>query len=249
MALAGLPKRQRQGAGVTHSRGGGYYRAALAFLLSAGLLVASLVPASAAFAFPRLVRKHHRPTPAAASTTVPGTTLVTSLPVPAPPPSAPADVCLKGSWDAAVEGMPATFAVGTNSAYLWYDADGAWALRFTHAGPSDKLIFAGYVKALSGQFVDVSPMSKGGTDIVAVSPDKRTIYFRFVDFGLLDGLNFATHCTRAITVNVHAGNVNSGGPLLPTGQIHLGATATSPPANPFKVGRGLLLAARGKQPA
>jgi hypothetical protein len=143
-----------------------------------------------------------------------------------------------------VEGTPAAFGVGTNSAYLWYDTDGGWALRFTHTGPSDKLIFAGYVRALSGQFVDVSAMSKGGTDIVAVSPDKRTIYFRFVDFGLLDGLNFATHCTRAFTVNVHAG-----GPILPASQIHLGATAANPPGDPFKVGRGFLLSAGAKIPA
>jgi hypothetical protein len=218
------------------------HTALLASLLAASLFLLSGVPASAASAFPRL-RRHHRPVPAAiaATTTVPGPTTLTSLPVPMAPPAAPADECFKVSWDAAVEGAPTAFAIGANAAYLWYDADGGWALRFTHASPTSKLIFAGYVRALTGQFLDVSPMSKGGTDIVALSPDKRTIYFRFVDFGLLDGLNFATHCTRAFAVSIHAG-----GPLLPASQIHLGATAANPPANPFKVGRGSLLAAQAK---
>lgn len=215
----------------------------LSSLVASSVLAASIFPATAASALPR-ARRHHRPAPAViAKATAPSTSGLSALPLPSPPPTAPADTCVKASWDATVLGIPADFAAGTNAAYLWYDADGAWALRFTHTGPTDKLIFAGSITALTGQFIDVTPVSNVGTDIVALSPDKRTIYFRLVDFGLLDGLNFATRCSRAFTVDIHAG-----GRLLTTSAIHLGATAANPPSNPFKVGRGALLAARAKLP-
>jgi hypothetical protein len=143
-----------------------------------------------------------------------------------------------------VQGAPVSFTLGADAAYLWYDPDGGWALRFTHAGNGDKLIFAGSLSTPTGQFTDVTPVSDKGRDIVALSPDKRTIYFRFVDFGLIDGLNFATRCARVITVNVHASRG-----LVPANEIHLGANGTSPPGNPFKVGRGMLLSGRAKEPA
>lgn len=222
-------------------------RASLAGLLTLGLFMGSLSEAGAASALSRDRVRHHRtvPTATATTTTVPSaTTTVVSLPQPTPPPAAPADTCVKPSWDVEVEGAPAAFTLGANGAYLWYDADGGWALRFTHAGTQDKLIFAGSLSTTTGQFIDVTPVSARGRDIVALSANKRTIYFRFVDFGLLDGLNFATHCTRTFTVNVHAGVA-----LMPTGEIHLGTTAANPPADPFKVGRGVLLSARVKPPA
>src|SRR5579875_1568674 len=193
----------------------------LSSLVASSVLAASIFPATAASALPR-ARRHRRPAPAViAKATAPSTSGLTALPLPSPPPTAPADTCVKASWDATVLGIPADFA----------------------AGPTDKLIFAGSITALTGQFIDVTPVSNVGTDIVALSPDKRTIYFRLVDFGLLDGLNFATRCSRAFTVDIHAG-----GRLLTTSATHLGATAANPPSNPFKVGRGALLAARAKLP-
>ena len=199
--------------------------------------------AAAAYPHRHVHIRHHRPagstTPAPFSAT---TTLPTALPIPLPPPSAPADSCLKAGWAQAVQGAPNSFAPGADAAYLWYDADGGWALRFTHATVQDKLIFAGSLQVASGQFTDVTAMRNQGHDIVALAPNKRTIYFRFVDFGLLDGLNFATHCTKSFTVNLHASDT-----LVPAGKIYLGSSSANPPSDPFKVARGTLLSAGIKQ--
>ncbi|MDA8300281.1 MAG: hypothetical protein M0005_01760 [Actinomycetota bacterium] len=212
-----------------------------------GAVAGTVGAAGAAAAYPHqhYRSRHHRP----AGNTTPTTTLFSAtttvsgaLPSPAPPPSAPADSCVKAGWALAVQGAPGSFTPGADAAYLWYDANGGWALRFTHAAVQDKVIFAGSLQVASGQFTDVSAMTSQGHDIVALSGNKRTIYFRFVDFGLLDGLNFATHCTKAFTVNIHAS-----GTLVPAGKVYLGSSSANPPSDPFKVARGTLLSAGIKQ--
>ena len=214
------------------------------------LLAALVIPSTAvaltfgsagsAAAAPRFRMPHRRmPVPTASA---PGPSSV--LPSPGAPPPAPADTCAKPGWAQAVQGAPASFNAGSDAAYLWYDPDGGWALRFTHASAPDTQIFAGSLSVTSGQFLDLTSLSDRPRDIVALSPDKRTIYFRFVDFGILDGLNFATHCTKAFSVNIY-----EDGSLLPVGGVHLGSTAASPPSDPFKVTRGSLLSAKPNQPA
>jgi len=154
-----------------------------------------------------------------------------TLPAPEPPPPAPRDTCAKGLWPAVVQGLPVSYIVGQDGAYLWYDPDGAWALRFTHSGTHFKAAFSGSLTVGSGELVDVSAMG-GGNDIVAVSPDKRTIYFRFANFGPVDGLNFATQCTRGFSVDIHRGPR-----LMAPAAIHLGASLTSPARDPVRVAR------------
>lgn len=218
--------------------------ALLTAAVATGALTATVGAAGAAAAYPRQQShlRHHHPT----TGTPPGpfsvTTVASTLPSPAPPPSAPADSCIKASWAQAVQGAPGVFTPGADAAYLWYDADGGWALRFTHATAQDKVIFAGSLQVASGQFTDVTAMTNRGHDIVALSANKRTIYFRFVDFGLLDGLNFATHCTKAFTVNLHAS-----GTVVPAGRVYLGSSSANPPSDPFKVARGTLLSAGVRQ--
>jgi hypothetical protein len=241
------PLAGRAGWRRNRNRGRGALLAAL--VISGTVTAGALGPTSAAAAESRFHFHHRRfPSPDAAVPTtgvpLPATTSATTLPAPAAPPSAPADTCIKPGWAQAVQGAPTSFTAGSDGAYVWYDPDGGWALRFTHAGPQDRLIFAGSLSVTSGQFLDLTSLSDQPRDIVALSPNKRTIYFRFVDFGLLDGLNFATHCAKAFAVKIY-----EGGSLLPANAVHLGSSSANPPSDPFKVARGALLSAKAKEPA
>ena len=96
--------------------------------------------------------------------------------------------------------------------------DGGFALRVTHSGKRVNAIFSGTLTTTTGKFVDAQGIGDQGNDIVAVGPSGRTILFRFVDFGQVDGLDFGTHCTVAFKVNIHIS-----GSLAPVSALHLGA--------------------------
>jgi hypothetical protein len=155
----------------------------------------------------------------------------TGLPAPTSPPPVPPDNCVKGAWPTVVQGRPDQFKAGDHGAYLWHDPDGGWALRVTHAGKHDRVVFSGTFTT-GGRFVDVHRVRDEGNDIVAVSPDKHTIMFRFVNYGWVDGLNFATHCSESFSVNI-----DIGGRLASSAAIHLGDTKAHPTSNPFKIER------------
>jgi hypothetical protein len=159
------------------------------------------------------------------------------MPVPTPPAAAPEDTCVPGTWQSA-QGAPAAYLPGLNAAYLWHDADGGWALRVTHPSDRAKAVFSGSLSTTTGQFVQVAASPGTGNDIVYLSADRRTVYFRFVNFGLLDGLDFATHCARALVLRVHLGAAD-----LPPEHIFVGANGTHPPRDPFKVARSAYLEA------
>lgn len=148
------------------------------------------------------------------------------------PPSAPQDNCVRGAWPSAVEGRPTLSTTGGDAAYLWQDPDGGWALRVTHSGAHDKAVFAGSLTSARGKFMDVTPVSGGGNDIVVEALGGHTIFFRFVDYGLVDGLNFATQCAKAFSVDIH-----QDGRLVSASDVHLGASGANPTSNPFRVER------------
>jgi hypothetical protein len=170
---------------------------------------------------------------ASAQTTTSTTTAVTTstLPAPTPPPPAPPDTCAKGAWPTVVQGRPASFKAGDHGFYLWHDADGGWALRVTHAGPHDKVVLSGTLTT-GGQFVDVKRVKDEAKDVVALSPDKHIILFRFVNYGYVDGLNFATHCSTGFTTRLDVD-----GHIAPTSLVNLGQANTNPGTNPFKIER------------
>lgn len=153
----------------------------------------------------------------------------TTMPLPAPPPSAPLDTCAKGTWMPQVLGAPSAFLLD-DGVYLWYDPDGGWALRVTHARPRERAVFSGSLYSATGQFTDVTTLGGGGNDIVYEAPNKHRIYFRFVNFSMLDGLNFGTECARGFSIGIHIGHH-----LVPRSAIHLGSAAVSPPSDPFRV--------------
>ena len=149
----------------------------------------------------------------------------------APPASAPPDNCVGGYWPSVVQGRPSGFDAGDHGTYLWHDPDGGWALRVTHAGPHDRVVFSGTLQT-GGRFVDVRRVLDERNDIVAVSPNGHTIFFRFINFGWVDGLDFATHCSGGFTVSIDVNGRHSS----PDG-IHLGLNKATPTSNPFRIER------------
>ena len=78
------------------------------------------------------------------------------------------------------------------------------------------------------------PGAEAGNDIVAVSANKRTILFRFVNYGWVDGFDFATRCSAGFSASFYIG-----GNLASTTSIHLGERPPSARStNPFRVQRG-----------
>ena len=159
------------------------------------------------------------------------TTVLSPLPTPTPPPASPQDNCVKGTWPQTTQGRPLAFKAGDHGVYVWHDPDGGWALRATHAGPHDRVIFSGTLTT-SGKFVDLTRVKDEANDIVAISPNHRTITFRFVNYGWVDGLNFATHCSTSFDVRIAIDAA-----LAPTSLVHLGAAEVSPLTNPFDIAR------------
>jgi hypothetical protein len=157
---------------------------------------------------------------------------VAGLPLPQPPSAAPEDNCVQGAWPQAIEGRPATYLAVGDGVYLWHDPDGGWALRATHSGPHDRVIIAGTLHT-DGKFTLVHRVRDEGNDVVALSANHKTILFRFVNYGWVDGLDFATHCSTGFSASFYIG-----GTLAPVGAVHLGGNEVSPTSNPFDVERG-----------
>jgi hypothetical protein len=167
----------------------------------------------------------------ATTSSVPGAT-TTTLGQPYPKnlgPQVP-DNCGGGTWDIA-PGTPISFHPELDAAYLWQGGGGGWTLDVTHTDARQQKVFSGSITAVSGTFVGVT--SAGfGNDIVYLSADKRIIYFRFVNFGVVDGLGFTTHCTSGFVVKVLVG-----GRAVPPRHEFLGADGHHPQAVPVRVSR------------
>jgi hypothetical protein len=212
--------------------------AAKILLGACAVVAATGLAASPAWAN-QTAQHRHFPLPIATSTTttVPIETTTTStttagLPLPQPPSPAPEDNCVQGAWPQAVAGRPATFLAGGDGVYLWHDPDGGWALRATHTGTHDRVIISGTLHT-DGKFVLVHRVRDEGNDIVALSANHRTILFRFVNYGWVDGLDFATRCSTGFSASFYIS-----GTLAPTSAVHLGAGEVGPTSNPFDVERG-----------
>ncbi|HET9059808.1 MAG TPA: hypothetical protein VFN61_07790, partial [Acidimicrobiales bacterium] len=194
----------------------------------AGALQVAL-PAGAAAGQGVTLRAHPRPEWVTTTSSPPGATTTT---VPTPRDLGPEvpDSCRPGTWDIA-PGTPSSFHTGTNAAYLWQGTAGGWTLDVTHADARSRAPFFGSITADSGTFVGVTSAGLGN-DIVYLSADKRIIYFRFVNFGQLDGLGFTTHCTNSFVVRVRMG-----ASAVPPRHEFLGADGYHPLSLPVKVSR------------
>ena len=70
-------------------------------------------------------------------------------------------------------------------------------------------------------------------DIAALSADKKTLTFKFADYGFIDGVDFHTDCAPSLKVS----NLKANGKALPTGRVYLGAHRKHPSKIPFIINR------------
>jgi hypothetical protein len=152
-----------------------------------------------------------------------------SLAAPAPTSAATSTACVDGHWPAAVQGVPTLFRAGAAAGdYVWHDSTG-WHLRVTHHGTS-RVVF-------TGRIVSNAPMTAGavrleGGDSISLSADHRTLTYRLINHGGIDGLNIRTACATRLTFS---GLIS--GARLPTGRIWIGRVDHHPRTNPFTVAR------------
>ena len=86
--------------------------------------------------------------------------------------------CDEGRWPAAAQGAPVTYHAGARAGdYLWHNGTG-WHLRVTHPG-SRRVVFSGRI--VSDQPLTVSPVKLEAGDTFALSADKLTLTYHFVE--------------------------------------------------------------------
>lgn len=142
---------------------------------------------------------------------------------------APATACTDGHWPAVVQGRPVGFHAGARAGdYIWHDATG-WHVRVTHPG-SARVVFSGRVVASAP--ITFTPVMLEKVDTITLSADRKTLTYRFVNFGGIDGFNFTTSCASRVSFG---GRLD--GRLLPTSHIWVGAAGRHPLRNPFTVSR------------
>jgi hypothetical protein len=126
-----------------------------------------------------------------------------------------------------VQGQPAVFHAGARAGdYIWHNATG-WHLRVTHPGTSTQ-VFTGRI--VSNTAMSFAPLKLESGDSITISGDKKTLSYRFVNHGAIDGLDFRTACaTRLKIAGAWAGA------KLPTGRIWLGRAGRHPLQNPFVI--------------
>jgi hypothetical protein len=167
-------------------------------------------------------------TPAGASLTAATTATV---PVAAQSPDVKAAKCDLHGWADRVQGRPAHFAAhDKGSNYLWHATDG-FHLRVTHRS-SDRSVYTGSVTA-SAPIVDVKAIRLEKADKIWLSADHRTLYYRFANYGGVDGIDFRTDCATSLTAH----DLKVGTHRLPTSRVYLGATKAHPAHIPFTVHR------------
>ncbi len=135
--------------------------------------------------------------------------------------------CDEGRWPASAQGQPLTFKAGARAGdYLWHNATG-WHLRFTHPG-TRRVVFSG--KVVSDTPLNVAPYRLEAGDSFALSADRKTLTYRFVNRGRIDGLNVRTACATRLWFRGSMAGVK-----LPIGRIWIGRAGHHPLQNPFVI--------------
>jgi hypothetical protein len=165
----------------------------------------------------------------AATGSTPAAPATPKAPTPAGTPT-PSTGCDENGWELRVQGLPAHFDGGDRAGdYLGHDANG-FHLRVTHRGDR-KDVFAGYIR--SDAAMALRPARLEGRDAVWLSADRKTLGFRFYDYGHVDGVDFVTHCASRLTVF----GLTADGHALPANRVYLGHFNTHPANVPFTIDR------------
>jgi hypothetical protein len=175
----------------------------------------------------RLARAILLPAALAAVLLVPGGAAGAMITAAAPTTSAA--TCDAGRWPRRVQGKPATLVVGARAGdYIWHNANG-WHLRVTHPGTAG-VVFSGRI--VSNKPVSVAGVRLDAGDTIAISGDLKTVTYRFINHGGVDGLDLRTACATRLAFT---GSMASS--KLPVGRIWIGRNGLHPLGNPFVVTR------------
>ncbi len=140
----------------------------------------------------------------------------------------PTTTTCTGHWPRSVQGRPRLHVGSRAGDYIWHDATG-WHLRVTHPG-SAAVVFSGTIRS------DVALTVKGvrleSQDTFTVSADGKSVSYRFVNHGRIDGLDFTTACATRLSFGAHMN-----GHKLSIWRIWVGRLGHHPLENPFVIRR------------
>jgi hypothetical protein len=171
-------------------------------IATAGLMTAALVGVSVTSAFATMGTASASPQTSACPTTGPN-----------------------GAWPVVADGVPAR----DPGVRVWHDGAG-WHVRVTHDTLHDR-VFTGEI-VTTGTLIDVHAVRLEKNDYIKAGPDGHKLYFRFNNYGGVDGFDFATHCAPWL-----AFGFRTDGHLVPLSRISVGATAFHPKHDPFVIRR------------
>jgi hypothetical protein len=137
--------------------------------------------------------------------------------------------CSTGRLPNIVMGSPDVKPGQALGVYLWHGSNG-YSLRATHPG-SHRVVFSGRLTASNG-FSHVTKVAFEKADALRLSSDRKTLTFRFTNYGHIDGLNLSADCSRLIRVNIRINDVQAS-----PRQIKLGAHRSNPTSSPFTIER------------
>jgi len=135
--------------------------------------------------------------------------------------------CSSGELPPVVLGSPDVRAHQDKGVYLWHDKHG-YSLRVTE--PSSKRFVVTGTITVSADISHVKKVSTEKNDTVTVRG--KTLTFRFVNDGGIDGVNFAAECSKTVHVALRAGDK-----ALAPEQVFLGAHRQHPTSVPFTIER------------
>ncbi|MDA8044259.1 MAG: hypothetical protein M0Z30_03330 [Actinomycetota bacterium] len=200
--------------------------------VAAAVLAGGGATVAGAGAFENVTPSAARSGPAPAVVT--DASLTASVATPSPSAGLPTACDSDGHWPAYVQGRPDGFDAGDDGVYIWHNPAGGWGLRVSHPllpGRANRVVFSGTVTS-AGTIGHVVRVRDEVGDQVVVGPHGHTLYFHFVDYGGVDGVDFTTTCTPGLQVALAA----DGAAMAPA-FVHLGDRDTHPGTNPFLIRR------------
>lgn len=134
-----------------------------------------------------------------------------------------------GALPGYVQGQPLALHAGAAAGdYIWHDSTG-WHVRVTHAN-NHRMVFAGVINASNPmRFKRVADESR---DKVWLSNGGKTLAFRFVNYGRIDGVDFTDACATTMRVGLTVD-----GSRLGVNHIYLGRHSARPVHDPFTISR------------
>jgi hypothetical protein len=145
------------------------------------------------------------------------------------PAASAATGCTTGALPSSVVGNPLVRAGDPAAVYLWHDSHG-YHVRATHPG-SARVVISGSITA-SRDIASLRRVALESADVLRLSNHNRTLSFRFVNAGRIDGFDFTASCARTARFAFRVG-ASTATPR----QVHLGAHRVSPTSVPFTVER------------